>query len=890
MSMDGFGLALAGVAARATVLGLAGIGVYAWARRRGPSSAATAALAGLLALAGVAALGLAPWPRLWTLDSGMSRELTTVSAADPASKDAPSSDAADSGRAGARDPLRSESPASSGPAGLAHVRPGAKTPTWPAGPWSTGVTRPGAAPRPGGRAPVLDRIAGWFGRPSPTPLPAQPVSEAIPAGIPAATTSADAIVSGGPEVVFAGASDTPLSGPVAVVPEAPAPPPTRGGLMGRLERMLVGLGQGRREPGARPVTSFPSGLGGHAGPPSAPRREEPSESRAAPEVAATAAPPTAPGGGSDWRGRIEGSLALAFAAGVGLALVRLVAGLWAVERLKGRSRPVEDGAIRAMAAELAGAMGLGRPVELRASAFVATPATVGWRRPVVVLPVDWPAWSADERRAVLAHELAHIVRRDYPAWVAAQLSLALHFYHPLAHWLAGRLRLQQELAADATAARHAGGRRAYLAALARMALRQDRGNFVGSAALGPARPFFPRWGTLVRRIEMLRRTEESRRPSSPLATRFVTYGLLVGLGVVLAGLRPPEGRAGGPRAQDPADAGAKAKPERQDRPAPDAPGTLSLDYVPDDAALVVAARPSAILARPEIRALLDAVRGEEGVAQVLAVADPGSIEQITVVLGRSAVGLLAAGGDDPSALMLAGGVIVRTKSPRDWKSAAGAFLPGITEARHAGQPYHLVPVEEGLSVGFFQPDERTLVVAPVPTLFGFLRPSRGDAGHRWSDAWREVASGEVAVAADVGSLVGPLLPMLSQSEEFAMIGGPVAPLWEETESLAIGLDLSQGFGLRVVASCGSDEGARRVERTLQAVLTLGENASKQVFPMLRRAALGGDGEAAALLTLVDLGEQLLDGAEAERDGLIVRLSLDSKVDLGALVRLVLATL
>ena len=31
----------------------------------------------------------------------------------------------------------------------------------------------------------------------------------------------------------------------------------------------------------------------------------------------------------------------------------------------------------------------------------------------------------------------------------AQLSLALHFYHPLAHWLAARLRLEQELAADA---------------------------------------------------------------------------------------------------------------------------------------------------------------------------------------------------------------------------------------------------------------------------------------------------------------------------------------------------------------------------------------------------------------------------------------------------------
>ena len=50
---------------------------------------------------------------------------------------------------------------------------------------------------------------------------------------------------------------------------------------------------------------------------------------------------------------------------------------------------------------------------------------------------------------MLAHELAHICRGDFLTGLAGPVSLTLHFYNPLAHWLAARLRLEQELAADA---------------------------------------------------------------------------------------------------------------------------------------------------------------------------------------------------------------------------------------------------------------------------------------------------------------------------------------------------------------------------------------------------------------------------------------------------------
>jgi len=130
---------------------------------------------------------------------------------------------------------------------------------------------------------------------------------------------------------------------------------------------------------------------------------------------------------------------------------------------------------------------------------VVTSAAVGWRRPTILLSTGWTKWTRHERRAVLAHEIAHIRHNDFLACLCGQLGLALHFYHPLVHWLMGRLRLEQELAADWAAVTILGGRREYLRAIARLALhQQDR------PLAWPARSFLPTRTTFLRRIAMLR--------------------------------------------------------------------------------------------------------------------------------------------------------------------------------------------------------------------------------------------------------------------------------------------------------------------------------------------------------------------------------------------------
>ena len=154
-----------------------------------------------------------------------------------------------------------------------------------------------------------------------------------------------------------------------------------------------------------------------------------------------------------------------FVGGVLVGLIRLIGGMIGVRLMVRSSRPLTDAGLRETVDVLAAELRCPRSIELRESTHLATAATVGWRRPVILISKEWRSWSEYQLRSVLAHEIAHIARGDFASTVAAQLGLVLHFYHPLVHWLVNRLRLEQELAADAMAARVVGGSQAYLRAI-----------------------------------------------------------------------------------------------------------------------------------------------------------------------------------------------------------------------------------------------------------------------------------------------------------------------------------------------------------------------------------------------------------------------------------------
>ncbi len=136
--------------------------------------------------------------------------------------------------------------------------------------------------------------------------------------------------------------------------------------------------------------------------------------------------------------------------------------------------------------ELAARAGLRRAPRLLLSTDAGSPALVGVLRPTILLP----AWvgetcSTSEVRLLLAHELAHVRRRDLAwGWLLAAAQ-ALFFFHPLL-WLARReWRLAQEMACDEMAVLATGAPAGdYGTALLRVIERRQEGRAPAFAAAG----------------------------------------------------------------------------------------------------------------------------------------------------------------------------------------------------------------------------------------------------------------------------------------------------------------------------------------------------------------------------------------------------------------------
>lgn len=158
-----------------------------------------------------------------------------------------------------------------------------------------------------------------------------------------------------------------------------------------------------------------------------------------------------------------------YVVGTALLLVRLSAG-WVLARRMVRS---------------AAATPLGGTHRVLSSSAVAAPLTTGIVRPVIVLPSDWKGWDEFKLRAVLAHEHAHIARRDALVSFIAQLNRAIFWFHPLAWWLERTIAVAAEHAADERAVREEAEPGAYARILLEFAdAVRRRGERVAWQALG----------------------------------------------------------------------------------------------------------------------------------------------------------------------------------------------------------------------------------------------------------------------------------------------------------------------------------------------------------------------------------------------------------------------
>jgi len=242
---------------------------------------------------------------------------------------------------------------------------------------------------------------------------------------------------------------------------------------------------------------------------------------------------------SDWPWL--GLLCGAWAAGASLAVGRLLASRLRVgKRLQGR-REIRDGILPEILLRLRRRGRIERPVRLTVSPLVAGPLAFG--KDEICLPERAVTdLTSEQQESALAHELAHLVRRD-PSWrLVSALVEGVFFFQPMNRLARRRIQESAEYLCDDWAVQHTGRGLTLARCLAEVA------GWIVSERRPDLAPAMTEGGSpLVRRVERL--LDGRRRRGLPTVVRATAaVALVAGVasvapGVVANGKSPEEREA-----------------------------------------------------------------------------------------------------------------------------------------------------------------------------------------------------------------------------------------------------------------------------------------------------------------------------------------------------------
>jgi TonB family protein len=155
------------------------------------------------------------------------------------------------------------------------------------------------------------------------------------------------------------------------------------------------------------------------------------------------------------------------------------------------------------------------------------PATFGVRRPIVLLPDTLADASSSLRRAVVAHELFHVRRRDWLSVLAEEAVRTALWFHPAVLWMTSQIQLAREEIVDELTVQATGDRRTYVEALLA---------FADTPGLSPA-PAFAQRRQLFHRILSVSKERVMSRPRM-LSSAAVLLATVAGAGWYASTLFP----------------------------------------------------------------------------------------------------------------------------------------------------------------------------------------------------------------------------------------------------------------------------------------------------------------------------------------------------------------
>jgi GWxTD domain-containing protein len=266
--------------------------------------------------------------------------------------------------------------------------------------------------------------------------------------------------------------------------------------------------------------------------------------------------PGAPPAGGGWMTAISARLraedvlpwlAPFWFAGVILFQLRSLGSWFAARRLRYRGVCPAPDRWQQRLLELANQIRLSKRVALLESCLTQVPVVIGNLRPAILVPIGFLSGMPEcQVEAVVLHELAHVLRRDYLVNLIQTVVEGLLFYHPAVWWVSAAIRSERENCCDDMVVAEGSEAAEYAAALTTLEQNRQTVHEAVLAATG---------GSLMKRIRrLLSNSENSRQLSLPGAPGpFLSTGVVLitaALALVAWPAMSPPAHAQQPQARD----------------------------------------------------------------------------------------------------------------------------------------------------------------------------------------------------------------------------------------------------------------------------------------------------------------------------------------------------
>ena len=182
--------------------------------------------------------------------------------------------------------------------------------------------------------------------------------------------------------------------------------------------------------------------------------------------------------------------------GVTILLLRLVLSLGWIGHIRNNAIPQSE--LQSTLDHIIQRLQLKVKPEVSTSGLVPSPLTIGYLKPLILFPVGIiNQLNPSEVEAILTHELAHIVRRDYLSNLIQSFIETLFYYHPITWWISRMVRTERENRADDLAVSWCGDQLGYAKAL--MTVQEMQIQTTPTLAIG----FASRKGAMLARIQRI---------------------------------------------------------------------------------------------------------------------------------------------------------------------------------------------------------------------------------------------------------------------------------------------------------------------------------------------------------------------------------------------------